>query len=93
MADLIGGGTSLGVELLQRMRIHLKERECFIDNLLVRIHRCFWWTGLAPWEFEFPVPGSLISTLLSHLIERDNRLRAHKVTSPHTQPACGWICG
>jgi hypothetical protein len=21
-----------------------------------------WWTGLAPWEFEFPFPGSLIST-------------------------------
>ena len=20
------------------------------------------WTGLAPWEFEFPFPGSLIST-------------------------------
>ena len=40
------------------------EREFFIDNLLVRIHRCFWWTGLAPWEFEFPFPGSLISTFL-----------------------------
>ena len=24
-----------------------------------------WWTGLAPWEFEFPSPGSLISTLPS----------------------------
>ena len=23
-----------------------------------------WWTGLAPWEVEFPFPGSLISTLL-----------------------------
>ena len=22
------------------------------------------WTGLAPWEFEFPFPGSLISTFL-----------------------------
>ena len=21
-----------------------------------------WWTGLAPWEFEFPFPGSLTST-------------------------------
>ena len=40
------------------------EREFFIDNLLVRIHRCFWWTGLAPWEFEFPFPGILISTFL-----------------------------
>ena len=41
------------------------EREFFIDNLLVRIHRCFWWTGLAPWEFEFPFPGSLTSTFLT----------------------------
>jgi hypothetical protein len=40
------------------------EREFFIDNLLVRVHRCFWCTGLAPWEFESPFPGSLISTFL-----------------------------
>jgi len=44
------------------------QRECFIDNLLVRIHfiiEMIWWTGLAPWEFEFPFPVSLISTFLS----------------------------
>ena len=32
------------------------EREFFIDSLLVRIHfiiEMIWWTGLAPWEFEF----------------------------------------
>ena len=23
-----------------------------------------WWTGLAPWEFELPLPGSLTSTFL-----------------------------
>ena len=23
-----------------------------------------WWTGLAPWKFEFPFPGSLVSTVL-----------------------------
>jgi hypothetical protein len=43
------------------------EREFFIDNLLVRIHfiiEMIWWTGLAPWEFEFSFPGGLISTLL-----------------------------
>ena len=37
----------------------------FIDNLLVRIHfiiELIWWTGLAPWEIEFPFPGGLIST-------------------------------
>ena len=41
--------------------------EFFTDNLLVRIHviivmiRC---TGLAPWEFELPFPGSLRSIVL-----------------------------
>ena len=43
------------------------EREFFIDNLLVRIHFIIvmiWWTGLAPWEFESPFPGSLASTFL-----------------------------
>ena len=37
----------------------------FIDNLLVRIHCIIVmirWTGLAPWEFEFPCPVSLTST-------------------------------
>jgi len=32
-----------------------REREFFIDNLLVRIHYIIVmmkWTGLAPWEFE-----------------------------------------
>ena len=35
----------------------LVEREFFIDNLLVRVHFIIVvirWTGLAPWEFEFP---------------------------------------
>ena len=39
----------------------------FIDNLLVRIHFIIVmirWTGLAPWGFEFPFPGSLSSTFL-----------------------------
>jgi len=43
------------------------ESEFFIDNLLVRIHsmiEMIWWTGLAPREFEFPFPGSLVSTFL-----------------------------
>ena len=44
------------------------EREFFIDNLLVRIHfivLMIRWTGLAPWEFEFPFPGSLTTTFLA----------------------------
>jgi hypothetical protein len=47
-----------------------REREFFIDNSLVRIHfiiEMIWWTGLAPWEFEFTFPGSLTSTFLVHL--------------------------
>ena len=44
-----------------------REREFFIDNLLVQFHCIIVmirWTGLAPWEFEFPFPGSLTSTFL-----------------------------
>ena len=39
-------------------------------HLLVRIHFIIVmirWTGLAPWEFEFPFPGSLTSTFLQDL--------------------------
>ena len=45
----------------------LQEREFFTDNLLVRIHfiiEMIGWTGLAPWEFEFPFQVSLVSTFL-----------------------------
>jgi len=44
-----------------------RERKFFIDNLLVRIHFIIVMirrTGLAPWDFEFPFPGSLTSTFL-----------------------------
>ena len=50
---------------------HIKtapEKEFFIDNLLVRIRFIIVmnrWPGLAPWEFGFPFPGSLTSTLLA----------------------------
>ena len=58
--------------LLQRrwvvgVRDLVRERKFFIDNLLVRIHfivEMIWWTGLTPWESEFPFPCSLISTFL-----------------------------
>ena len=45
----------------------LREREFLIENQVARIHfivEMFWWTGLAPWELEFPLPGSLTSTVL-----------------------------
>ena len=41
-----------------------RERQLFVDNLPVRIHFVIvviGWTGLAPWEFEFPSQGSLTS--------------------------------
>ena len=44
-----------------------REREFVIDNLLVRNHffiEMIRWTGLAPWDCEFPFPGSLISMFL-----------------------------
>jgi len=58
------------------------EREFFIDNLLVRIHFIIMmirWTGLAPWKFEFPFPGSLTSTFLGSQV--------------HAFPSLGWALG
>ena len=49
---------------------HLK-RDFLIDNLLFRIHLIIVlsrWTGLAPWEFEFPQLFDLVSH--NALIER-----------------------
>jgi len=49
----------------QPQQVRAREREFFIDNLLVRIHFMIVmirWTGLAPWEFGFPFSGSLTST-------------------------------
>ena len=37
-------------------KVNIRERESFIDNLLVRIHFIIvmiGWTRLAPWEFDF----------------------------------------
>jgi len=53
-----GGPTLAGALPAPRV----SKRRFFIDNLLVRIHFIIVmirWTGLAPWEFEFPFPGSL----------------------------------
>ncbi len=61
-----------------------KERDFFIDNLLVRIHFIIvmvGWTGLAPWEFEFAFPGSLTCPFLGlsghsvHFADGGNPLR------------------
>ena len=62
------------VSTLLRQCVNASERQCvsrvrefFIDDLIIRIHfinAMIRWTGLAPWEFEFPFPGSLTSTFL-----------------------------
>ena len=42
------------------------ERNFLIENLLVRVHFTIVmiiWTGLVLWDFEFPFPGSLTSSL------------------------------
>ena len=51
------------------MTLHVgtHKREFFIDNLLARIPFIIViirLTGLAPWDFSFPFPGSLTSTFL-----------------------------
>ena len=48
------------------------KREFFIANLLVRTHFIIVMirrTGLAPWDFEFPFPGSLTSTFLARRLK------------------------
>ena len=60
-----------------------EEREFFIDNLLVRIHFIIVrirWNGLAPWEFEFPFPGSLTSTFLG--FEKSKAARRRTADAP-----------
>ena len=47
-----------------KVEVGREESELFIDNQLVRIHLIIETTGLAPWKFEFPFPGSLTSTFL-----------------------------
>ena len=57
----------LTLTLLQHLS---REKEFFIDNLPVQIHSVIVmirWTGLAPWEFESPFPGSLTSTFLERM--------------------------
>jgi len=53
-----------------QLRVHCRTA-LFIDSVLVRIHFIIViiaWTGLAPWAFEFPFPGSLTSTFLRFIV-------------------------
>jgi len=74
----------------------VREREFFIDNLLVRIHFIIvmiGWTGLASWEFEFPFPGSHTSTF-QYLEHSSNPTTTGHLTLPWKAPAepCrGWF--
>ena len=69
VAEHDGDGARAGVVERDPLQGHAAVEhgsEFFIDNLLVRIHCIIVmikWTGLASWEFEFPFPGSLTSTL------------------------------
>ena len=83
----------LGCEPLcvrQPHHIHL-QRENFVDKLLVRHHLIvvmIRWTGLAPWKFQYPFPGSLTSTFLelhTHSPINDPRQGASQRT---TSPRC-----
>ena len=72
--DARGAGEE--VSRLQRAYQARPERQFFIYILLVRIHfftEMIWWTGLAPWELEFPFPGSLKSTFLEWGVPRGQR--------------------
>ena len=76
----------------------ITEREFFIDNLLVQPHfiiEMMRWTGLAPWQFHSPFPGSLASTFLAptpgderrqyavmHWFERSQGYLNHKKQRP-----------
>ena len=66
----------------------------FIDNLLVRIHFIIVmirWTGLAPWEFEFPFPGSLTSTFLVGHVFKAHRLLYTSLTSAESLVMSGRV--
>jgi len=70
-------------------RLSSTSREFFIDNLLVRIHLIIVmirWTGLAPWGFEFPFPGSLTSAFLQGAVRW--RHRGH--SSPRLSSTSTW---
>jgi len=77
-----------------------RQREFFIDNLLVRIQCSIHytivmikWTGLAPWEFDFPFPGSLTSTFLHVPQDEQSRIPPGSAPCPpdpqnlNTQPS------
>ena len=91
----------LGVGCFDGQVLHLAsaslsalEREFFIDNRLVRIHLIIVmsrWTGLAPWEFEFPLPGSLTSTFLESALHFERCSFAIKLHRPAFNMVWVWV--
>ena len=69
--------------------------EYFTDHQLVRIHfiiEMISWTGLAPREFEFCFPGSLICTF--HRVHLSSAARlAHQSASPGRFSTPAWTDG
>ena len=56
---------------VRKLHVRPRQREFFINNLLVRVHFIIvmiGWTGLAPWAFEFLFPCSLTSTSLNQAL-------------------------
>ena len=82
-----------------------RERDFFIDNLLVRILfiiEMIWWTGLAPWDFEFGhnpyAPEPTKPPDLNPRQAREPRVRARCRTqlarpSPYPPRAMGVLTG
>ena len=63
---------------MQHARVHF-EREFFFGSLFVQVYFIIvmiGWTGLAPWEFEFPFPDSLTSTFLEPAMQHA-RVHSH----------------
>ena len=65
-----------------RSQYRRPKRKWFNDNLLVRINFIIVtirWTGLVPWDFGFPFPGSLTSTCLAtSIISAGHPLNLHQ---------------
>ena len=88
----VAHGDAIAVGPPHRQELPCPERDFFIADLLVRIHFIIVmirWTGPAPWEFEFPLPGSLISTFEEMFQENLGArpcLVAHRATVPQKWP-------
>ena len=68
------------------------------STLLVRIHfiiEMIWWTGLAPWEFEFPLQVALrLPSYRGELTYSPTYTPQHAqacVVTPTVGHACAWV--